>query len=99
MKRLGLDIAPHRRRMNESQLPLDEKFEDPEDPLRIVFLCAMWMTGFDATSCSTLYPDKPLRNHTLMQTVTCERGQFAAWRDCSAGQVCTADWPPTRRPQ
>lgn len=46
--------------MNESQPPLDEKFKDPDDTLRIVFLCAMWMTGFDAPSCSTLYPDKPL---------------------------------------
>ena len=55
--------------MNESQPPLDEKFKDPEDPLRLVFVCAMWMTGFDAPSCSTMYLDKPLRNHTLMQTI------------------------------
>src|SRR5439155_26081025 len=38
-------------------------------PLRIAFVCAMWMTGFDAPSCSTMYLDKPLRNHTLMQTI------------------------------
>jgi type I restriction enzyme, R subunit len=37
--------------------------------LRIVFLCAMWLTGFDAPSCSTVYLDKPMRNHTLMQTI------------------------------
>ena len=55
--------------MNESQPPLDEKFKDPEDPLRLVFVCAMWMTGFDAPSCSTMYLDKPMRNHTLMQTI------------------------------
>src|SRR5437870_13406924 len=55
--------------MNESQPPLDEKFKDPEDKLRIVFLCAMWLTGFDAPSCSTVYLDKPMRNHTLMQTI------------------------------
>ncbi len=48
---------------------LDEKFKDPEDPLRLVFLCAMWLTGFDAPSCSTVYLDKPMRNHTLMQTI------------------------------
>ena len=48
---------------------LDEKFKDPEDPLRIVFLCAMWLTGFDAPSCSTVYLDRPMRNHTLMQTI------------------------------
>jgi type I restriction enzyme R subunit len=69
MKKLGLDIVPHRRRMNESQPPLDEKFKDPADPLSLVFLCAMWLTGFDAPSCSTVYLDKPMRNHTLMQTI------------------------------
>jgi type I restriction enzyme, R subunit len=69
MKKHGLDIVPHRRRMNESQPALDEKFKDPEDPLRIVFLCAMWLTGFDAPSCSSVYLDKPMRNHTLMQTI------------------------------
>ncbi len=69
LKKHGLDIVPHRRRMNDSQPPLDEKFKDSEDPLRIVFLCAMWLTGFDAPSCSTVYLDKPMRNHTLMQTI------------------------------
>ena len=69
MKKHGLDIVPHRKRMNESQPPLDEKFKDTDDPLRIVFLCAMWLTGFDAPSCSTVYLDKPMRNHTLMQTI------------------------------
>jgi type I restriction enzyme R subunit len=69
MKKLGLDIAPHRRRMNESQPGLDEKFKDTDDPLRLAFVCAMWLTGFDAPSCSTIYLDKPMRNHTLMQTI------------------------------
>ena len=69
MKKLGLDIEPHRKRMNESQPALDEKFKDTEDPLRLVFVCAMWLTGFDAPSCSTVYLDKPMRNHTLMQTI------------------------------
>jgi type I restriction enzyme R subunit len=67
MRKLGLDIVPHRKRMNEQAL--DEKFKDPDDPLRLVFLCAMWLTGFDAPSCSTIYLDKPMRNHTLMQTI------------------------------
>jgi type I restriction enzyme, R subunit len=48
---------------------LDEKFKDTDDPLRLVFVCAMWLTGFDAPSCSTVYLDKPMRNHTLMQTI------------------------------
>jgi type I restriction enzyme, R subunit len=69
MKELGLDIEPHRKRMSESQPALDEKFKDTEDPLRLVFVCAMWLTGFDAPSCSTVYLDKPMRNHTLMQTI------------------------------
>jgi type I restriction enzyme R subunit len=69
MKKLGLDIEPHRKRMNESQPGLDEKFKDTADPLRLVFVCAMWLTGFDAPSCSTVYLDKPMRNHTLMQTI------------------------------
>lgn len=67
MANLGLDIVPHRKRMNEEKL--DEKFKDPKDPLRLVFVCAMWLTGFDAPSCSTVYLDKPMRNHTLMQTI------------------------------
>ncbi len=69
MQALGLDIEPHRKRMNESKPGLDEKFKDTEDPLRLVFVCAMWLTGFDAPSCSTVYLDKPMRNHTLMQTI------------------------------
>jgi type I restriction enzyme, R subunit len=67
MQARGLDIVPHRQRMNDEAL--DEKFKDPNDPLRLVFLCAMWLTGFDAPSCSTVYLDKPMRNHTLMQTI------------------------------
>ena len=69
MQKLGLDIELHRKRMNESQPGLDEKFKDTVDPLRLVFVCAMWLTGFDAPSCSTVYLDKPMRNHTLMQTI------------------------------
>ncbi|MFM7647650.1 MAG: type I restriction enzyme endonuclease domain-containing protein, partial [Cyanobium sp.] len=69
MAALGLDITPHRRRMVESNPSLEERFKKPDDPLRLVFVCAMWLTGFDAPSCSTLYLDKPMRNHTLMQTI------------------------------
>jgi len=69
MKQLGLDIVPHRKRMVESKPGLDEKFKDTADPLSLVFVCAMWLTGFDAPSCSTVYLDKPMRNHTLMQTI------------------------------
>ncbi len=67
MKDKGLDIVPHRKRMVSEDL--ENKFKDPNDPFRIVFVCAMWLTGFDAPSCSTLYLDKPMRNHTLMQSI------------------------------
>jgi len=66
-RKKGLDIATHRARMLKEDL--DEKFKDPKDPFRIVFVCAMWMTGFDVPDCSTIYLDKPMRNHTLMQTI------------------------------
>ena len=69
MQKLGLDIESHRKRMNESNPGLDERFKDTQDPLRLAFVCAMWLTGFDAPSCSTVYLDKPMRNHTLMQTI------------------------------
>ena len=67
MNEKGLDIRPHRKRMVEEDL--EKRFKDPDDPFRLVFVCAMWMTGFDVPSCSTLYLDKPMRNHTLMQTI------------------------------
>ncbi|MBI2164078.1 MAG: type I restriction endonuclease subunit R [candidate division NC10 bacterium] len=67
LKKKGADITPHRRRMIAEDL--DEKFKDPDDRFRVVFVCAMWMTGFDVPCCSTIYLDKPMRNHTLMQTI------------------------------
>lgn len=67
MAEKGLDIRPHRKRMVEEDL--ETKFKKADDPFRLVFVCAMWMTGFDVPSCSTLYLDKPMRNHTLMQTI------------------------------
>lgn len=66
-KKLGLDIQTHRERMNKEDL--DEKFKDPKNPFRLVFVCAMWLTGFDVPSLSTIYVDKPMKNHTLMQAI------------------------------
>ncbi|MGE0007567.1 MAG: type I restriction endonuclease subunit R, partial [Parvibaculaceae bacterium] len=63
----GLDIRPHRQRLVKEAL--DERFKAPDDPLRFVFVCAMWITGFDVPTCSTIYLDKPMKNHTLMQTI------------------------------
>jgi type I restriction enzyme R subunit len=71
----SLDILPHRERIiNED---LEEKFKNPDNPLRIVFVCAMWITGFDAQSVSTMYLDKPMRGHTLMQTIARANRVFA----------------------
>jgi type I restriction enzyme R subunit len=67
LKKVGLDILPHRKRMQEEDL--DAKFKDPADPFRLVFVCAMWITGFDVPTCSTMYIDKPMKNHTLMQAI------------------------------
>jgi type I restriction enzyme R subunit len=72
-KQQGLDIDRHRKRMNqpdENGLTIEDNFKDPEHPLKLVFVCAMWLTGFDAPTVSTLYIDKPMKNHTLMQTIT-----------------------------
>ena len=63
----GLDIQTHRRRMETQDL--EGMFKSSIHNLRIVFVCAMWMTGFDVPSLSTVYLDKPMRNHTLMQTI------------------------------
>lgn len=63
----GLDITPHRKRMVQEDL--ETKFKNPDDPFRIVFVCAMWLTGFDVQPLSTIYLDKPMRNHTLMQAI------------------------------
>ncbi len=67
LKKKGLDIKPHRERMVKEHL--DEKFKDETNELRLVFVCAMWITGFDVPTCSTIYLDKPMRAHTLMQTI------------------------------
>ncbi len=61
------DIQPHYDRLNREKL--DEKFKNPEDPFRIAFVCAMWMTGFDVPCLSTLYLAHPMTMHTLMQAI------------------------------
>lgn len=63
----GFDITRHRERMVKEDL--ETKFKNADDPFRLVFVCAMWMTGFDAPAVSTIYLDKPMKNHTLMQTI------------------------------
>jgi type I restriction enzyme R subunit len=62
-----IDMKPLRDRMQKEDL--ETEFKDQDSNLRIVFVCAMWITGFDVPNLSTLYLDKPLKNHTLMQTI------------------------------
>lgn len=66
-KKWGLDIKYHRAKMEKREL--DKEFKAPKNPLRVVFVCAMWLTGFDVKCLSCLYLDKPLKAHTLMQTI------------------------------
>ena len=63
----GLDILPHRAKMEKREL--DKEFKDKDSKLRVVFVCAMWLTGFDVKTLSCLYIDKPMKAHTLMQTI------------------------------
>lgn len=63
----NLDITPHRTKMEKREL--DKEFKNSENPLRVVFVCAMWLTGFDVKTLSCLYIDKPMKAHTLMQTI------------------------------
>ncbi|MFQ5493489.1 MAG: type I restriction endonuclease subunit R [Candidatus Dojkabacteria bacterium] len=67
MAEFDIDMKPLRERMKTEDL--ETEFKKPESNLRIVFVCAMWLTGFDVPNLSTLYLDKPLKNHTLMQTI------------------------------
>ena len=66
-KKWNLDIKYHRTKMEKREL--DKEFKNSKNPLRVVFVCAMWLTGFDVKCLSCLYLDKPLKAHTLMQTI------------------------------
>jgi type I restriction enzyme, R subunit len=74
--RWEFDIIPHRMVMKNGfetpdgkRLPVDDAFKDPHHPFRIAIVCAMWLTGFDVECLSTLYIDKPMKAHTLMQAI------------------------------
>ncbi len=66
-RKMNLDIEQHRRKMVERNL--EKEFKDSENPFRLAIVCAMWITGFDAQCVSTVYLDKPIKGHTLMQTI------------------------------
>ncbi len=75
-KKWGFDIIPHRARMklgfetpDGKRVDVESAFKNPEHPFRMAIVCAMWLTGFDVECLSTLYIDKPMRAHTLMQAI------------------------------
>jgi len=71
----GVDIIPHRARMKQGfevgdkRVDVEAAFKNPEHPFRVAIVCAMWLTGFDVECLSTLYIDKPMKAHTLMQAI------------------------------
>jgi type I restriction enzyme, R subunit len=77
-----LVIKTHRERMNRLDQhghDVEYNFKDPEDPLQLVFVCAMWLTGFDAPTVSAMYLDKPMKDHTLMQTIA-RANRVTSWK-------------------
>ena len=75
-RKADLDIEPHRKIMKEGVLATDGKridletaFKDEDHPFRVAIVCAMWLTGFDVPTLSTIYIDKPMKGHTLMQAI------------------------------
>lgn len=81
----GLDISIHRKKMNTitpEGHDIEDRFKDPKDSLQLVFVCAMWLTGFDVPSLSTLYLDKPMKGHTLMQCIARVNRRFGEDKKC-----------------
>lgn len=68
----GLNIQKHRdemARIDENGYDIEDRFKDPDNPFNLGFMCAMWLTGFDVQNLSTIYLDKPMKSHTLMQAI------------------------------
>jgi type I restriction enzyme R subunit len=75
-KKWHVDIIPHRALMKQGfetpdgkRVDVETAFKNPDHPFRVAIVCAMWLTGFDVESLSTLYIDKPMKAHTLMQAI------------------------------
>ncbi|MDP9177063.1 MAG: type I restriction endonuclease subunit R [Gemmatimonadota bacterium] len=87
-QRWGFDIIPHRDVMKRGfetpdgkRLDVEDAFKDPQHPFRIAIVCAMWLTGFDVESLATLYIDKPMKAHNLMQAIARANRVFPG-KDC-----------------
>ena len=75
-RKWDMDIIPHRTLIKNGfetddgkRIDVESAFKKEEHPFRVAVVCAMWLTGFDVPSLSTLYLDKPLKAHTLMQAI------------------------------
>ena len=84
----GFDIIPHRMVMKTGfqtpdgkRVPVQDAFKDPEHPFRVAIVCAMWLTGFDVECLATLYLDKPMKAHNLMQAIARANRVFPG-KDC-----------------
>ena len=62
------ELQPHIRLKHERKV-IEKRLKDPEDELKLVIVCDMWLTGFDIPPLHTMYVDKPLKGHTLMQAI------------------------------
>lgn len=63
------EFQPHIHIDKKAKKLLEKRFKDPEDPLKVVIVCDMWLTGFDVPCCNTMYIDKPMQGHNLMQAI------------------------------
>ncbi|MGH8659368.1 MAG: type I restriction endonuclease subunit R, partial [Gammaproteobacteria bacterium] len=84
----GFDVIPHRVVMKTGfqtpdgkRVPVEDAFKDPQHPFRIAIVCAMWLTGFDVECLATLYIDKPMKAHNLMQAIARANRVFPG-KDC-----------------
>lgn len=84
----GFDIIPHRVVMKTgfqtpdgNRVPVEDAFKNPQHPFRIAIVCAMWLTGFDVECLATLYIDKPMKAHNLMQAIARANRVFPG-KDC-----------------
>jgi len=87
-KKWGFEIIPHRMVMKTGfqtpdgkRVPVEDAFKDPQHPFRVAIVCAMWLTGFDVECLATLYIDKPMTAHNLMQAIARANRVFPG-KDC-----------------
>ena len=84
----GINIIPHRLVMKNGfetadgkRVSVDDAFKDEAHPFRVAIVCAMWLTGFDVECLQTLYIDKPMKAHTLMQAIA-RANRIYPGKDC-----------------